>query len=198
MRKRLKIMLDMDCTLVDMLSDWLMYINFKHGTKVQLSDIHEWEMNKNPKLAHLSKDEIHSILDNQFGFWENLPWLPGAEQAFKELSANHDVFIVSAAYTGGACDGKYRWLAKNLPDFNLSNLFICSNKQMISGFDIIVDDRPATIVGFHMNGVKTAMISYPYNRSIDQVVDCIGKDYRDTKKAWAEILDFIDKESLKE
>ena len=44
--KALTVLIDMDDTLEDLCSEWVKYLNNKHGTSVKHSDITDWDMTK--------------------------------------------------------------------------------------------------------------------------------------------------------
>lgn len=195
--KRLRIGVDMDGILVDMLPSWLENLNFGYGLDITIEDVTQWDMHKIDKCKHLSPKNVYEAFDYE-RFWTELLPMPGAIEAFKFLNENHDVFIVTAVPGGVAASGKIRWLQKHLPFFNISNLFICKNKVMVGPFDIFIDDKASTLMKFEeLCTTKTISIEYPYNKHAMYSISFKAGSYKDPELAWKSIVNYVQLEALK-
>ena len=134
--------LDLDGVLVDFNGG---YRKLSNGKTIQETNDEEGERAARAKYLAAGEE-----------FWANLDWIRGGQElwnAAKNLF-EHVAILSSAGTTdaerGKMVDaGKRRWLQKNIPDMNQSNVFIVlgkHNKQKYaSKLGILVDDVRVTI-----------------------------------------------------
>ena len=68
--------------------------------------------------------------------------------SIRELTARHDVFIVTAAMdVPCSFDAKYRWLRQHFPFIPSSNIVFCGDKGVIDA-DYLIDDRARHFLSF--------------------------------------------------
>lgn len=139
----MRVLIDLDDTLVDMMGKAVYYYNRRYGTGIKLSGLTEWE------LPHIQRwRDIWQIP----GFFADLTWIdPFAPQALKEIkAAGHEIVIVSAVPTWESCLDKYRWCHTNLriPGLidSMSQVVLTRGKHYVSG-DCMIDDRPENLEG---------------------------------------------------
>jgi 5'-nucleotidase len=84
----------------------------------------------------------------QKGFFENLPPIDGAIDAFKKLSEKYETYFLSTAPWSNiyAPSEKRIWVEKHLGEFAFKKLILTHNKGLLKG-DYLIDDRK-------LNGVE--------------------------------------------
>lgn len=142
--KKLKVLVDMDDTMENLLVCWLNKLNEKHGTGIKYSDIYCWDMCK--IFPELSKSEIFAPLHDE-SFWEDIKPIDGSVQYLQQLIKDgHDVYVVTAAHYNTVKPKIEKVLLKYFPFIPWNNVIITSSKQMING-DVLIDDAPHNLVG---------------------------------------------------
>lgn len=88
-------------------------------------------------FKHLSDDQKRLP-----GFFENLPPIPGAIEAFKELNEMYEVYILSTAPWSNpyAWSEKRLWVEKHLGELAFKKLILSHNKGLLRG-SFLIDDR---------------------------------------------------------
>ena len=78
----------------------------------------------------------------QKGFFENLPPINGAVDAFKKLSEKYETYFLSTApWTNIHAPSEKRiWVEKHLGEFAFKKLILTHNKGLLKG-DYLIDDR---------------------------------------------------------
>lgn len=194
--KKLRIIVDMDCILVDLFTDMLKVIGQEHGLQATVEDLTQWDMAKCPPLDKMNPKDLYGIFRRP-NFFRTLPPLPGALKAFKKLhDSGHQLVIVSTPSGPGSAADKYSWLAEHMPYLSERDVFLGSHKHMVKA-DVIIDDRGETLEAYNREWPQALClgIGYPYNRYLPQtpggaIVIC--GSYQDTEAAWAEIIGAIE------
>lgn len=152
----MRILLDMDGVMCNLLADWLPYVNDKFGTSLTEGDIWDWDITKShPDL----NDGVYGYFDTPEAFL-NLPIMEGARETILKIITDYDhsVYIVTTTATDIGVSNKKKWVRKNLPWFNDEKMIFTSKKHMVNG-DILLDDRPSTIS--KLNALRSAGIHAP-------------------------------------
>ncbi|MBK6605337.1 MAG: hypothetical protein IPG24_07585 [Leptospiraceae bacterium] len=78
----------------------------------------------------------------QKGFFENLPPIEGAIEAFKKLSKKYETYFLSTApWTNIHAPSEKRiWVEKHLGRYAFKKLILTHNKGLLKG-DFLIDDR---------------------------------------------------------
>lgn len=100
-------------------------------------------------------------------FYENLPPLPGAIDAIREVVEDgHDVSIVTTPWDSNPMghQGKVRWVKKHLGAEYVKRLVITRDKTQWVG-DILIDDKPA-IKGKIVPFWRQIYFTQPYNEGL--------------------------------
>lgn len=130
----MKILVDIDETLNDLIETLLTIYNEKYNDNVQITDITEYYIQKflKPECVNIftefmSCDLIKNLHINEF-----------AEEALNKAAEKHDIYFITAAFPQSVVP-KHKWLLKHFKFYNLKNLIVCHDKSLIQG-DIIIDD----------------------------------------------------------
>ena len=140
MNKKIRIALDCDGVIVDLLPTWLDLYNEQTGENVQVSDIKEWDLFKQVKQPKI----INKILLSKGFFQKPKPYLDVLEVLPKLLKDERfDIFIVTQVPRSSPYAGwdKREWLRKYLPEFDLEK-FISAHHKYLFRADVLLDDHP--------------------------------------------------------
>lgn len=181
-----RVLVDMDCILVDLLPSWLEIYNRDNGTSYQVKDITDWGLTSISPTG-----EVYKILE-QPGFFEDLPPIPGAIQALEALlQRGHAVYTVSAPVNARNYAEKVRWLNAWCPFLTAKNIVFCHDKAIVQG-DWLIDDAPKNAEAYrtHHPGAKIVTIEYEYNKHCT-AYDLKAVGYQNPEAAWETILKAI-------
>lgn len=130
----MKIMVDIDETLNDLIETILPIYNTKYQDNVTINDITEYNIHKflKPECSDIFKEFMTDSLI------ENLQVNRGAVEALTELSKDNDIYFLTSAHPKSVLP-KHKWLQKHFPFYHSDRLIICHDKGMVKG-DIIIDD----------------------------------------------------------
>lgn len=175
----MRILVDLDGIVVDLLGPWIREYNALYGDNLTLDQVDSWHLDECVKCT---KEEMLAIIQRP-GYFDSLPPLPGAVAGVRALIAmGHDVKIATAPCGADSARAKLAWIERYFPG---TGSFLCNDKHWIKA-DLIIDDKPETLEAF--NGF-TATIEYPYNSHLP--VSCLAADCMDTAAAWREIVRFV-------
>jgi 5'-nucleotidase len=150
----MKLVVDMDEVIVNLMEPTIEVYNDKYKTNLMLADITEWKLPKGMK-------ELFNIP----GFFLGLPPLEGAVEGMRELRSKkegHDIIIAtSPSGTPHIAQEKMLWLKFWLPEF-MGGLHLCHRKDRLIG-DLICDDCPEYLTNFQ--GARLIM-DRPWNRDL--------------------------------
>ncbi len=156
--RKLRIAIDMDETIVDILPKHLRLYNEAFGENLTIADLGQKE------LEHfVPKDRAEAtermILDRSF--FRDLPFLPEARETVKALAERHEVFIATAAMdVPTSFDAKYAWLREQMPFIPTSHIIFCGDKGALD-MDVLIDDRARHFARFRGKGL---LFDAPHNR----------------------------------
>lgn len=181
----MRIILDMDSILADILPAWLDESNRLFGERLTVADVTDWDMSKLSKGGKA----IFGILAKP-GFFSALKPIPGAIEATKALhDSGHEVFVVTAAEFPCNFSEKAEWFREHLP-FLGKRRFVMAHEKHLLAADAIVDDGPHNAEAYkkaHPHALAMT-IGYAYNRDCPHY-DLIAGDHSDTRAAWAQITE---------
>jgi len=159
--KKLKILIDFDDTLTNMLKEWVGCLNEWHGTSVSHEDINEWSVEK--FYPTLTKEQVHAPLKDP-NFWDRVRPKQGAVHAVKwMIEQGHEVYIVTASGLGTLKEKMNRALFRHFPYLTWKNVIIAQKKQMIKG-DVLIDDAPHNLID---GDYVKLLMSAPHNAVFD-------------------------------
>lgn len=129
--KKKIILVDMDDTICD-LENTVRYI---------LRDEFKVDINNDQRIENVSKEytALSRTIIGRKGFYRNLPPIPNAIKALKEMNEEYDVYICTSPLEKYSICEKFAWIDEYLPEF-IKKIVMCEDKTLIKG-DILIADR---------------------------------------------------------
>ena len=159
--RKLKILIDFDDTMTNMLCEWIGCLNEWYGTDVKPEDVTEWCVEKFYPM--LTKEQVHAPLKDP-NFWDRVRPKLGAIHAIKwMMEQGHEVYIVTASGLSVLKEKMHKALFRYFPFLTWKNVIVAHNKQLIGG-DILIDDAPHNLVG---GSYEKILMSAPHNAWFD-------------------------------
>lgn len=157
----MRIFIDMDGVLVDLMHGWLPYLNELTGRNLKAEDVNMWGLEE---VYNIPFSKIRKPLHRP-GFWEELPPYPGAPFFVEELeNMGHTVYIATAPFPSDVCMwGKKMWVENHLPFLPPSRLCILHDKHLLDG-DMLIDDKPENLTAF--SGMRV-LFNQPWNKTLN-------------------------------
>ena len=178
----MKIVFDMEDTLVNLLDRWLEYLNsYKNIIHKTRDEIKDWDMKK--AYPELTTEQICNPLFLE-SLWDTVEPVKGAQELIDKLSKDgHTLYIATASHPRTFAMKLEKCLFKHFKQFHTKNVMCIYDKHLIK-CDFLIDDNPENLRNSH--AIKI-LIDAPYNRDCDK--DCY--DYRVSN--YEEIYDIINK-----
>jgi 5'(3')-deoxyribonucleotidase len=159
--KKLRILIDMDEVLNNLLEKWVECLNDRYNTHSSAEDIHLWDLRC--IYPFLSEAEVNRPLSED-AFWQGLRTKPYAVDTVKAMIGDgHEIFIVTAASVIQTLPAKIEWLLANYPCITWENVIITRRKQVISG-DVLIDDA---VHNLENGDYYKILMDCPNNRAYD-------------------------------
>ena len=153
---RLRIAIDMDEVMADALGEHIRRYNAAFGANVTPADLQGHHLEEWAPAAQRKK--IDQMLDASF--FADLTLMPDCQEVIRELSLDHDVYIVTAAMeVPVSFDAKFQWLRRHFPFIPTSHIVFCGDKGIIDA-DYLIDDRSRHFSHFRGQGL---LFSAPHN-----------------------------------
>ena len=171
----MRILIDLDGICCDLLKVWLEDYNEKYGDSLTKDDITTF------KMADVVKEEARKDIIEMIkvpNYFRNLPTVPGTRKALKRLRANHEVRLVSSPMGVDSFSDK-AWWVENVLGLNRRNLMLVpSHDKNWIQTDVIIDDKPSTLVSFANKQpiVHRITIAYPYNTEVESLCSCYAAE----------------------
>ena len=160
-KKKLKVLIDMDDTIENLLEAWVAYLNNHHGTSVNYKNIKDWDITL--YFPSLIKSQVFYPLYTR-DFWETVKPKQDAVYYIDKLwNEGFDLYLVTASHYETL---KYKFekaLFPYFPVFDEKHIIVTSNKQMLRG-DVLIDDGIHNLVG---GKYKKILYTRPYNEDYD-------------------------------
>lgn len=174
LKRRPRVVFDMDDVIVDYVGTIVEEFNEDNGTNYTVEDCKEWKLEK--IFGQAINDYIYFN-----GRFDDLPIKNNSVTYINKLieSGRYDIFIVSACPPQGFIE-KYNWIKKYMPLFNLNRLIPCCEKSAI-WCDCIVDDKLDNIKELITNPIINTIgfiYDMPHNRVDDDLFKKENNVYR--------------------
>lgn len=153
----MRLIIDMDEVLVQMVQPMLDIYNQERGTSLSLDDITQYDLSIYPGMQDIFKRP---------GFFRNLKPYPGAIEALRRLKHHEIVIATNHMGIDHIREDKFYWLLENVTRVTFAPCFTARKDNL--GGDLIIDDCPVYLEAFP--GITVCM-DRPYNR-------CAKADYR--------------------
>lgn len=187
------IFLDLDGMAADLYGKFLEMHNLRHGTSYTKEDVEHRENGEGLLDATgnfiLCEDYLHE--DRVF---ENLDPIKGAPEAVKHLQTMGKLYIASApSRNPDSASDKIRWVTSRL-GVDRKRIMLLKDKYLLRG-DVFLDDFSPNVINFRRTNPTAFIgtIAYSHNAGIKDIVNVRADDYLDTEKAWATLVNAVDK-----
>jgi len=168
----MKILVDIDSTLNDLVGFFCNKINEKRNANVTPETLENYDM-----TPWLEPGGWARFLTP--GMFLEMEPLKDSKKVLKKMSQDHEIIIVSD--TGPMFrDEKKKWLKKHYPF--IKDIIFTGQKSDISG-DIIIDDNPIHLMTFQGHKIT---LTYGYNKNIEKVI--YTNSWKEIEKAVEEII----------
>lgn len=186
----MRILIDMDGIVVDLLNPWIKEYNLSRPTNepsLKIENIRSWDIHK---CTHAQDLGIYDIIKRPGWFRQLLP-LPGAILAIEKLQLNNDCYIVSTPSGPDSYKDKVEWLNQFLPSFDKNHTILTGSKHLIKG-DVLIDDSPANAAAYRKAWPESKILTirYPYNTDCG-FYDVVANNWKHPEAAWETIVDYL-------
>jgi 5'(3')-deoxyribonucleotidase len=158
----MRIFVDMDDILVNLLDEWLIHLNNYEGvTPKTKEDITNWNM----RLAYptLTDSQLYGCLSDA-EFWQRVQPVKYAYKYLKMLiNEGNEVYVATSSYPMSFWVKTENCLFKHFDFLSPKNVVCINNKSLLNG-DVLFDDYHENLRKFR--GIKV-LRDKPYNRNCD-------------------------------
>ena len=120
----------------------------------------------------LSNDLLWKMIEREPNFWLNLPMFPWSKTLYADLRELGKVVIVTQPVNNPDCfSQKIQWLNDKL-DVPTEDIVVSTQKNLMAGHGILIDDRPDNIDNFINSGGRAILIPSNWN-TIDLSYDMV-------------------------
>lgn len=158
--EKLKVLFDMDNVISDFASTVIPRLNERFGKSYKVEDIISWDLTK-----YYGAD-VFSVL-NEEGLFLGFKPKNDALTEFPKIynDARFDVWIVTSCGSTNEYAEKVVWMKKYFPDFPISRLIPCSEKDTIWA-DMLIDDGLHNLTSYEYVG-EPVVYDMPHNRKFE-------------------------------
>ena len=165
--KSLTILVDMDGVINEFDKHFIVYIKSKgFGFDIDsYENMGDWNIAKFILGAEKPKRLMGKIC-SEMDFWDSIPPREDAMKVLKLLSSQYTIVIATSPWqdTDAYKDSKRNWIKKYFPF--LKDIVFSTEKWTLNG-DIIIEDKPSTLIKCKEVGMVTICCTQPYNLNID-------------------------------
>lgn len=185
--KNIKILIDMDDTLEDLLESWVAELNKMYGTNVNHEDIDDWDIGL--FFPNLTRFQIFEPLFT-CDFWDSVKPKEGAVKYVKKLKDDgFQVYVCTNTNYKTLKDKMDKVLFKYFDFLSWNDVIVTTNKQMVDA-DFLIDDGVHNLLGGKYKGI---LMDAPHNRKFNE------REYNIFRaKNWQEVYAYIKEESRRE
>lgn len=164
----MRILVDMDDVLTDLLDPWIDSLNKRFNGNLQRSDIYTWNMEECvfPKL-NISAEENVNLYEELYNseFWKKNKPIPGAVESLKRLNDKHEILIVTASHYASFTSKIEECLIKYFPFLSYKQIVCMYDKYLIDA-NILIDDNYKNIEKFTIHNKNSIglLMDAPYNK----------------------------------
>lgn len=160
----MKIALDVDGVLADVMTAWLDFTNPSRLVPLQVSDMNSWDF----WLKHgIKKRDFYHQLNSCWESWESIPPtepdLANTTSTLSDLSDKVDIVTARAPITNNYVK---LWLKQQGISYNQYVSVAAGWMKSDLDYDVFIDDSPENAKAFLDKGKKIILYSQPWNASI--------------------------------
>jgi 5'(3')-deoxyribonucleotidase len=183
----MRVFLDMDETLVNLVDPWLAILNEEAETSFTRDNTTSYSVEASFK-SKLSMDEIFRPFSTP-GFWTGLPPFDGAIDFVKRLhKKDFDIYIATIPALGPVCHyEKEQWVMEHLPFIGRERLIFCHHKYILNGVALF-DDNPKYLAQF---GGSRLLFDKPWNRPEQLMRDGFLDSWYTRVHSYDEVYNFL-------
>ena len=157
----MRILVDIDNTIENLLDGWFKALNKKYGTNVKAEEVTDW--NVSLFFPELTKPQIYGIMKEE-GFWKTItPKEDAVEYLPKLVEDGHDVYLCTATDWMDIRPKYEELLSKYFSCIPWEKIIICTNKKMLKA-DVLIDDGVHNLEG---GDYIKILYSQPHNLKYD-------------------------------
>ncbi len=157
----MRVLIDMDGVLVDLVTPWLAEYNRLYAAALTHADIRDYRFRGVP--LRCARSDFFALLGRP-GLFRDLPPILGAVDALAELVADgHELAIVTAApfaFAPDAARDKWHWCEAHLRAAGLRHDFVVTDAKRLVRGDVLVEDSPEQLADFPG---RTVGVRWPWN-----------------------------------
>ena len=158
--KKLRILVDIDEVLNNLLEGWVAYLNERYNTAANAQDLTAWDLTE--LYPSLTCGEVNAPLYED-ALWKTLePKAESVEYLKRMIDDGHDVYIVTASVYQ-TISVKMDWLFFHYPYLTWDNVIMTRRKQLIRA-DVLIDDGIHNLEG---GDYFKVLFDSPNNRRYD-------------------------------
>jgi 5'(3')-deoxyribonucleotidase len=155
MSQLLRIAIDMDGVIADLVPKQLACYNRDFQQNLTLTDLHGKKLRqlvKNPQAVMSYYDEPD--------FFRDLKVIEGSQETIRALQSKYEIFISTAAMeVPHSFQAKYQWLKEHFAFIPDTHIVFCGDKSIIHA-DYLIDDNSSHFAGFKGKGI---LFTAPHN-----------------------------------
>lgn len=185
MNSNIRVLVDIDDTLNELQSHFIDTV-IELGYEYDLDKCDDYEIQNGIQVEEKNKRAIMVKIFNTPSFWRSIPLIEKAYEGLYYLNTTYDTYIATSPWSEENKKDKLHWVFKKLPFFDLDKVIFSHKKWELDG-DIIIEDKPQTIVECNKVGMKTICKLQPYN---------VNENPTAFLYSWNDIYDIM--ESIKE
>ena len=179
-RKDYVVLVDMDDTIVDLLSRWVSFLNETHGLSVNPEEITDWNISL--FFPTLTKEQVFAPLFID-GFWSAVQPKEDAVKYLKMLKdEGYRVIICTNTHYTTLREKMEKVLFHHFDFLSWNDVVIAYHKQLLDA-DFLVDDGVHNLIGGKYKGI---LMDAPHNRKFNEREHGIIR-----VKTWREIYALI-------
>jgi len=181
---KIKVLVDIDDTIIDTLGSWCQWLNRHFGTSVEPNEITCWDIKR--FFPKLTAEQVYSPLYSPL-FWLGIRPKEHAEKYLKKLSKEVDLYLCTDSNIDTISE-KVMAIAEEFPSIDWHNkIIVTPNKQLIDA-DILIDDAVHNLIG---GKYKKILMTAPHNRRFDAEAYDMTR-VNDWRMAYNAVRNYID------
>ena len=156
----IKILIDVDDTIEDLIPAWVEWLNSKHNLSVKYEEIDCWEIYR--KFPMLNKEEVFEPLFVD-DFWKTVkPKKDAVLYVHKLFEDGYDLYLCTNSNIE-TIKNKREYIIDTYFPYLKDKMIIISNKQMLRA-DFLIDDNPNNLIGGTYNKI---LFSCAHNKDLN-------------------------------